>query len=489
MARFIGLAIQSACGQCARTVAFNGPMRTTTCWGCGATVDLEAEALARFIHFVDGEYDAWAPTPEKGRPGLVGVGASNAYCNRPPVCSQCGTALELVANGFDGTVSCRSCAAQHASFPAPPWLRALYPAAVQCYCAEREAGGRVHGSRAFELSCASCGSRIPLAPDTPRSTRCASCGSNVQIPDDVWQRLHPAAEAQLWYLVLEGPSGAELEAAEDRRHAALTQQAVDARLRAAPAPRNPNVVVLVSTGLSCGALVLLVFLALIAEVAVQALGIEVDEQVLPVAGVGIALLLALALAVLWGWRATLSKRGKCRRAMVTLARKLGMEYVAGRSGELGKVVGTLDGFSITIDPEGHGISVEAEDSRSVFLQSEPHAIALSGWRRFDFGAPDLDRFFVVRWAHADLAAELDRSRQALAPIGTFWQRWGRLVSKMEVSRRVACHLREGDLPWSKNSRRYLPAEQLEPLLFDLVALLGSLPAMAALCMLLGVHPW
>jgi hypothetical protein len=188
-----------ACEHCAAAVPVNGPTSRVCCGRCHQETRLEdlGDLLARTS--LDGKV----------------LGGRLAIHSHPdqlgPSCHGCGAEIPLGDSAtFFGVVAvfpCRWCGTPVSTFPAPDWLRAQFPSALQIFGADPEITARETGHalavatqaiQPISMTCGGCQAILTLTTISGRTVRCHHCHTSVLIPDELWLRLHPAVQMRRW---------------------------------------------------------------------------------------------------------------------------------------------------------------------------------------------------------------------------------------------------------------------------------------------------
>jgi hypothetical protein len=201
--RSVTLTLSTSCDHCAQPIPISGPVQAARCPHCSK--DTPVGHLYQILCFaaagtrVRSEYKyTWFPEPV-------------------PECARCGKGVPvesvLTKESAATTIPCPSCSAGLPTFPAPAWLKAQLPAALQVIGGDadvaREQGGvelavDQAATKPIAMPCPSCGGGLTIQKDTERTIACQFCATSVFIPDELWKRLHPVKTMLRWTLTYSG---------------------------------------------------------------------------------------------------------------------------------------------------------------------------------------------------------------------------------------------------------------------------------------------
>ncbi len=212
--KHVAMRMSVTCDHCAAPVPINGPSQLAHCDNCMKDTPL------RRIHkelVLAGE-------------GMQQMGSSYStatFSGADPQCSTCDAAIPLEQHlnhvGATTTIPCPACGTGCPTYPAPSWLRALLPTALQVFGGDSqttsdqaglEAEIAVQSPQPVVMSCPSCSGGLTIGTDNERTTSCPYCQASVFLPDELWKRLHPARTMTRWTLTYTDKlkSAKELEA-------------------------------------------------------------------------------------------------------------------------------------------------------------------------------------------------------------------------------------------------------------------------------------
>ncbi len=208
------------CNHCAAPVPLNGPTKVAHCENCYKESPLgrlpEELALAA-----------------EGMQRMGSPYTSRTSSTPDPVCGKCGEGVDVTQYlnhvGATTTIPCPKCGTGLPTFPAPAWLRAELPMALQVFggdpeVAQQEAGLAVsvdqNQTQPIAMACPSCGGGLTITAESERTTSCQYCQASVFLPDELWKRLHPVKTMERWTLTYTGT----LKTAEDLKEQQEKQQ-------------------------------------------------------------------------------------------------------------------------------------------------------------------------------------------------------------------------------------------------------------------------
>jgi hypothetical protein len=201
LVRFFVFKVLMPCPECGSTVALEGPSLGAVCNACKSNLELLPENWMGALEFR--KYEAEFSLTEGMTRGSSLTNGELRLLVRwgpaRPVCPGCSALMpaEEVPPGGDGRLSCK-CGQSMTTFPAPEWLRAVVPTAVQLFGAARD--GVPEGLVAAEstsvtkpvlFACPQCGAPLHIAAESPRILTCNYCDTDLYLPDALWHALHP----------------------------------------------------------------------------------------------------------------------------------------------------------------------------------------------------------------------------------------------------------------------------------------------------------
>jgi LSD1 subclass zinc finger protein len=493
--RYGSFEIRTVCRGCGQSIPVNGPLRLLTCTACFEETAIAPDVLAGFLNDFEEEYEALMEGQGRGGTLISGSGTFKyAYWRLPPRCSSCKHPLPLPENPGVSSVTCAECSTIHYIYPVPDWLRELAPSSRLCITPEPLPGSEEKGSGALEdgseklvvMSCPKCAGAVSISADTERVMKCDFCDSEVYIPDAVWLRVHPVETTKEWFVSFEGRNILQLraerraiDAGEEKRELLFWM------LRNAPGMAWWKLRPLLSI---LGALLLVtVAVSLIFTFPGKHSGdfLRNLSRAAPYTLTPAAVLVPVGFVLRIMFSAKIGKRRKCKRAMTALARKHDWKHESTEHmSTLGSIRAKYRGRDIEIDPgEEYAVTVEIDGS-PFYLKTEPPGYPQEGVRRFTAGDGHFDSLFPIRYAAPKIADRIERSpedaAQVLAPVYWFLGRWGGRLGRLIIDgSETGAHLKPGHVEILDSGNRFLPVDDIEPLLDDLIILAGGIDAVAS----------
>jgi hypothetical protein len=200
VASFFVYKVRSSCLECGESIPFEGPALRVPCRACHSELEVPANTWKGILNFRENaaqlrlvEGGIRNSAMMGGGSGVIAVG----WGPQRPICTGCGALLDLAAAppGTDGFVHCAACGASTTTFPAPAWLAAVDPSAMQIFGAARTdgplAGTPVEAprteTRPISFSCPDCGATLKISMDSPRILSCSYCKADHFLPDPLWR--------------------------------------------------------------------------------------------------------------------------------------------------------------------------------------------------------------------------------------------------------------------------------------------------------------
>ena len=194
------------CDECNGPVFVPGPLLDIPCRSCGSTVQLRPTDWHAMLNDGHEESTGMRPGEIRRTSWIRGYRISFAYGPSYPTCPSCQGYFDISTAplGSDGVVACGGCGATAETHPAPQWLQAVLPIALQTYCATTEAEAEVDpGStevKPVKMGCLNCGAVLTIKGTTERVATCQYCDADYFVPVDIWRHLHPAKKRTAWYV-------------------------------------------------------------------------------------------------------------------------------------------------------------------------------------------------------------------------------------------------------------------------------------------------
>ncbi len=495
MLRYGCFKIGTTCSSCGQSLPINGPYRRLSCTACFENMDVSPDIVAGFLNDFEEEYEGL--TEGQGRGGTLMSGSGTfkySYWRLEPCCSSCRTPFSVPEVLGTSKIRCGECSAEYYVFPVPDWLRKLVPSARFCCTPQPQTGDTddkgveidEDSTKPIVMSCPQCAGALSVSARSDRIMECAYCNSEVYIPDAVWQRLHPVRKTEEWFVGFEGKNKIQLQ--KERR--LIDQEEEKKELQKWHRKKTPEKI---ERKLKSILTVLGIFIALsiMVSVLITLTGNEKQDVselysryapffIIPVA-VGIPLWLAFK-----GIFSSQTGKGReCKQALARLAGKHNWKHEGAEyRSSMGYIRVKYRRRDIEIDPDNdYAIEVDASDS-PFYIKTEPPGYPHDGVQRFTTGDSRFDSLFPIRYANPELAERIEKSvdeaRIVLAPVYWFLDRWQQKLGRFKIGWcDAAVHLAPGHGKMTGSSNKYLLAEDLEPLLEDMIVLAAGIEAIAS----------
>lgn len=204
----LGLAIEvrAQCGGCGQPLPLNAFAERVTCAGCQRETVFDGERWKGLLEDALEELPSLEKDEGKNQTIMTAGGTyAIMYGRQQPRCTSCKTAVPIEAAEFAprGWTVCVGCGKRMSIRLAPPAAAAL---GMKFLVGEdvgqiNGAGGGLAAPKAANpvvLYCPNC--KAALSVDgSKRMVACQYCSTDVYLPDELWQRLHPVAQASRWY--------------------------------------------------------------------------------------------------------------------------------------------------------------------------------------------------------------------------------------------------------------------------------------------------
>lgn len=495
MQRYGCFEIRTTCSSCGQSLPINGPCRRLFCTACFEEMTLSPDRIAGFLNDFEEEYEGL--TEGQGRGGTLMSGGGTfkySYWRLEPRCSFCKTPFSIPEVPDNSIHRCAECEAPYYVFSIPEWLQRLVPSARFC-CApqppfiEKEDSGMVideDSTKPVVMSCPQCAGALSVSARSERIMECGYCNSEVYVPDAIWKRLHPVRKTEEWFVCFEGKNIEQLQA--ERRIRDIDEEKKELRKwRLKNAPKKTR------RKFRSVLRILGVFIALSIAVSVLITLTGGDQQdvselysrFVPFLIIPIAIGIPLWLAFKGVFSSRMGRGRECKQAITRLAEKHswthdGAEYKS----TLGSINARYRGRDIEINPtDDYAIEVKIDDS-PFYIKTEPPGWPHDGVQRFTTGDSRFDSLFPIRYATPELAERIEKSVDeamlVLAPVYWFLDRWQQKLGRFRIDYSdAAVHLIPGHVEMMESGNRYLLAEDLEPLLEDMVVLAAGIDAIAS----------
>ena len=500
MQRYGCFKIRTTCSSCGQSIPINGPYRRLFCTACFEEMTLSPDRIAGFLNDFEEEYEGL--TEGQGRGGTLMSGGGTfkySYWRLEPRCSSCKKPLSIPEVQDNSIHRCAECEAPYYLLSIPEWLQKPVPSARFCCTLQPPPKGDTDdkgieidedSTKPVVMSCHQCAGALSVSARSERIMECSYCNSEVYVPDAIWKRLHPVRKTEEWFVCFEGKNMKQLQV--DRRVRDIEEEKGELmkwRLRNAP--------IRVKNKLRTALRILGVFIALsiMVSVLITLTGNEKQDvselysRYAPFFIIPVAVGIPLWLAFKGIFSSNIGKGKECKQAIARLAEKHswthdGAEYKS----TLGSINARYRGRDIEINPsDDYAIEVEINDS-PFYIKTDPPGYPQDGVQRFTTGDRRFDNLFPIRYATPELAERIensvDEARIVLAPVYWFLDRWQQKLGRFKIDwSDAAVHLAPGHGKMSGNSNKYLLAEDLEPLLEDMIVLATGIDAIAS-----GIEP-
>lgn len=495
MQRYGCFEIRTTCSSCGQSLPINGPSKQLSCTACFEDMTISTDIIAGFLNDFEEEYEGL--TEGQGRGGTLMSGSGTfkySYWKLEPRCSSCKKPLIIPEAMSNSTVRCSECNTEYHLYAIPDWLQKLVPSARFC-CAQQPPpiendSTRIeideYSTKPVVMSCPQCAGALSVSARSERIMECGYCNSEVYIPDAVWKRLHPVRKTEEWFVCFEGKNMKQLQV--ERRVRDIEEEKKELqkwRLKNAPKKaRRKFRSVLTIFG---------VFLAVVIVTTVildltggdQQNVSELYSRYAPFFIVPVAVGIPLWFVFKSMFSSQIGKGKGCKQALARLAKKHDWKHEAAEyKSSLGYIRAKYRGRDIEINPgDDYAIEVDLNDS-PFYIKTEPPGWPHDGVQRFTTGDSRFDNLFPIRYATPELAERIEKSadeaRIALAPVYWFLDRWQQKLGRFKIDWcDAAVHLIPGHVEVMDSGNKYLLAEDLEPLLEDMVVLAAGIDAIAS----------
>jgi hypothetical protein len=208
----LGLAIEirAQCGSCGQPLPLNAFAERVTCAGCHRENAFDGERWKGLLEDALEELPGLAEDEGKNQTIMTaGTTFAIMYGRQQPRCSSCKTQVPVEATELAprGWIMCVGCGKRMSIRLAPPAAAAL---GMKFLVAEDTAqvGGSAPGTPTVSAPakaanpvafyCPNCKGALSV-DGSKRMVTCQYCSTDVYLPDELWQRLHPVAQAARWY--------------------------------------------------------------------------------------------------------------------------------------------------------------------------------------------------------------------------------------------------------------------------------------------------
>ncbi len=495
MPRYGCFEIRTSCRSCGHSIPINGPFRSLLCTACFENLLLSPERIADFLNDFEEDYEGLTEGQGQGGTLMSGSGTFEyGYWRLEPRCSSCKAALPIPDDFGSSTVKCTKCDSVYYVYPVPEWLQRHVPSARLCFTPEPPQGNENTADLKVDedslqpvvMACPKCAAALSVSSGSERIMNCSYCNSDVYVPDAVWKRLHPVRRSEEWFVSFEGKNNNQLQASRRLRDQKEEKKELKTwRLCNAPGKatvKYRSILIILGVFFSLTVVISLV-LSLAGYNQKHVLSILTSmAQTALVVGVT---LVPVGFVIRTLFSAKIGRGKGCKQAMTLLAEKHdwkhdGSEY----NSSLGYINASYRGRDVEIDPgDDYAIEVDIDDS-PFYLNTEPPGYPQNGVQRFTTGDSRFDNLFPIRYATAELAEKIEESiedaKVVLAPVYWFMDRWQKKLGRLKIDwSNAAVHLTPGHVEIMDAGGKYLLAEDLEPLLEDMIVLAAASDAVAS----------
>ncbi len=493
MDRYGCFEVRTTCRSCGNPIVINGPYRSIACSACSSEMNI-AETITGFLNDFEDEYEGFEYGQGQGGTLMGGDGTFQyGYWRLAPRCSSCKAALEIPEDKENTTVRCSKCDTEHYISQAPDWLRRQVPSAKLTVTSQpvfdlKESVLKLDEDslKPIVMTCPQCAGALTVSSGSERILNCSYCNTEVYVPDAIWMKLHPVNKAVEWFVGFAGKNSAQLQA--ERRTQDLKEEKEFLRgwkVRTAPGRAGNKYRPILITLAVLAALILAAVLVL----SLQGYSAKIIRKILVPYIINAVIAAAVILPVYGVLKSVFqgaSGKGKqCKQAMSRLAEKHGWEHLGTEyKSTVGYINAKYKGHDIEINPgDDYAIEIDLDDS-PFYLNTEVPGYPQNGVQRFTTGDDRFDNLFPMRYATPELVERIQKSpREAavvLAPVYWFVNRWDKKLSKLRIDWSDAgVHLISGSSGFMDTGGGYIPAEDLEPLLEDMIVLAAGIEAVAA----------
>ena len=493
MERYGCFEVRTTCSSCGSPIVVNGPYRLITCPSCFKQTDI-SDTMAGFLNDFEEEYEGFDNGQGQGGTLMGGSGTFQyGYWRLAPRCSSCKTDLNIPEDGEASSVKCTKCGREHFVSPVPEWLKHEVPSATLIVASQpvSDAGESIlklddESLKPIVMTCPQCSGALTVSTGSERILNCSYCNTEVYVPDAIWRKLHPVNKTVEWFVGFAGKNSAQLQSARRAQDTREEKKFLRGwKMRSVPSRASKKykpvlITVVVLAVVFSAAVLVMVALGYSSSIISKVLSpyavyaVIAAAVLLPVGGVLKSVFMGVA-----------GKGKLCKQAMTRLAEKHGWKHSGTEyRSTVGYINAKYRGHDIEIDPsDDYAIEIDLDDS-PFYLNTEVPGYPQDGVQRFTTGDSSFDNLFPIRYATPELAERIQKSPQeaavVLAPIYWFVNRWEGKLWKLKIDwRDVGVHLISGSSGFMDTGSGYLPPEDLEPLLEDMIVLAAGIEAVAA----------
>lgn len=203
------------CGHCRQPLPVNRFADRLWCSHCGQATETALNFWTFFVSprlnqacNMEPQTDTWA----KGMHFHIGSYAMT-FGNKNPCCPACEEEWEIAdiekaLRRGSNAYQCPGCGSSSGIRKPPQWFMQVLPYA-RLLLGEAPADKPRSSSEPEHMFCYHCGAKITVGTGQ-RSISCTTCGKACNVPDEIWQRLNPAALSRPLYVFADLPEGTML---------------------------------------------------------------------------------------------------------------------------------------------------------------------------------------------------------------------------------------------------------------------------------------
>jgi len=238
--RYCSIKMLDKCPHCGGGLPVNGVLETIPCSSCQQGVTFKNKYWEVMLEDLDNDYD------QGGGNYTINMETNIKWRAERPKCVKCDAELPVddVPVGAVEAIHCTSCGTSNTTYPAPDFAREVLPSLSQIYCAEGGSAGVGVTAEVDDdvkpvvLTCPNCRGSLTAGARSERTLNCQYCGSDVFLPDELWNKLHPAKTAAKWYVRFDGKRQKDYE---EEREAPQKLQDIRQRMQTQKKARGFNV--------------------------------------------------------------------------------------------------------------------------------------------------------------------------------------------------------------------------------------------------------
>ena len=201
------LEISIECPRCDGPVVVNGPFTEFVCPSCEEKIEMTPDIWADLFEDLRDELAEDTDEGMGGRSAIWGTYNTALYYGRlAPYCTECKRDFDMERDhSGEGELTCPDCGAATPVQQPPEWFDRVFEGARLIVNARAGQSGEEIAQRDIGpvmFSCAKCGGSITVT-GASRSVECDHCGGSAYLPDDLWNRFHPAPTKLRWFVGFE----------------------------------------------------------------------------------------------------------------------------------------------------------------------------------------------------------------------------------------------------------------------------------------------